>query len=221
MMSDMQILSVNIGRPEHVDGHAALTGICKRPVSGPVAIGPLGVENDAVMDTKNHGGFDQAVYLYGQPDYDFVAAETGREMSPGLFGENLTIAGLESRKIDIGDRFEVGELLFEVTSPRIPCATFAARMRDPQWVKIFFAINRPGVYVRVLKPGLVEAGVPVKHIPFAGPKVPLIELMQDYKNPAPERMRYLMQAPIHRDLVAKYADRLAQGDLLGGTETAP
>ena len=62
----MQILSVNIGRPEHVEGHTALTGICKRPVAGPVAVGPLGVEGDAVMDTKNHGGLDQAVYLYGR-----------------------------------------------------------------------------------------------------------------------------------------------------------
>ncbi len=220
-MSDLQILSVNIGRPEHVEGHAALTGICKHPVSGAITIGPLGVEGDAVMDTKNHGGLDQAVYLYGQPDYDFIAAETGREMSPGLFGENLTLAGLESQSIDIGDRFEVGELLFEVTSPRIPCATFAARMRDPKWVKIFFAINRPGVYVRVLRGGVIEAGMAVNHLPFTGPRVPLLELMYDYKNPAPERMRYLMQAPIHRDLVAKYEDRLAQGDLLAGTGTAP
>jgi MOSC domain-containing protein YiiM len=217
----MRLLSVNVARPEVIEGHSAPTGICKLPVSGAVAVGPLGIEGDAVMDTKNHGGFDQAVYLYGQPDYDFIAAETGREMSPGLFGENFTVAGLESQKIDLGDRFEIGELLFEVTSPRIPCATFAARMRDPQWVKIFFAINRPGVYVRVLRGGAVEAGMAVTHIPFDGPKVPLLELMHDYKNPTPERMRYLMQAPIHCDLAAKYQDRLAQGDLLASTETAP
>ncbi len=129
-MSDMAVLSVNVGKPEHIEGHKAATGICKRPVAGAIEIGPYGLAGDAVLDTKNHGGLDQAVYLYGQPDYDFIAAETGREMAPGLFGENLTIEGLESRAIDIGDRFELGDLLFEVTSPRIPCATFAARMRD-------------------------------------------------------------------------------------------
>jgi MOSC domain-containing protein YiiM len=213
-MGEMKILSVNIGRPEHIDGYKPLTGICKKPVAGAVAVGPYGLAGDAVMDTKNHGGLDQAVYLFGQPDYDVITAATGRAFTPGLFGENLTVAGLESQKVLIGDRFEVGELLLEASCPRIPCATFSARMHDPGWVKTFFAINRPGVMTRVLRPGPVEAGMAVRHIPFAGPRVPLIELMTDYKSPAPERMRYLMQAPIHRDLVAAYEDRLAQGSLL-------
>ena len=213
-MTSMQLLSVNVARPEYIEGHKALTGICKRPVDGPVEIGALGLHDDAVMDTKNHGGPDQAVYLYGKPDYDFWAAEMGRPMPPGLFGENLTLAGLESQKILIGDRFEIGDALFEVTSPRIPCATFAARMGDSLWVRRFFAVNRPGVYVRVLKPGSVEAGMPVRHLPFAGEPIPLIELMQDYKRPSAERMRWLLKAPIHRDLVARYGDLLAQGDLL-------
>ncbi|MDR3474891.1 MAG: MOSC domain-containing protein [Devosia sp.] len=213
-MSTMHILSVNLGRPEHIPGHAAPTGILKRPVEGPVAVGPLGLATDAIMDTKNHGGLDQAVYIYGQPDYDFWSAELGREMPPGLFGENLTIAGLESQKILIGDRFEIGEALFEVTLPRIPCRTFAARMGDSHWVKRFFAVNRPGVYVRVLQPGPVEAGMTARRIPFGGEPVPLIELMHDYKRPSPERMRWLLKAPIHRDLVVRYNDLLAQGSLL-------
>ena len=210
----MQVLSVNVGRPAHIEGHGALTGILKLPVAGPVEIGPLGLAGDAVMDTRNHGGPDQAVYIYGQPDYDFWSAELGRPMLPGRFGENLTIAGLESQKVLIGDRFEIGGVLFEVTSPRIPCATFAARMGDNLWVRRFFAVNRPGVYVRVLKPGSVEAGMTVRHLPFAGEPIPLVELMHDYKRPSPERMRWLLQAPIHRDLVARYNDLLAQGDLL-------
>ncbi len=214
MTIPLQVLSVNVGRPEHIEGHKALTGICKRPATGPVEIGPLGLRHDAVMDTKNHGGLDQAVYLYGQPDYEFWAAELGRPMPPGLFGENLTVAGLESQKVLIGDRFEIGDTLLEVTSPRIPCATFAARMGDSQWVKRFFAVNRPGVYVRVLRPGRIEAGMTVRHTPFAGEPIPMIELMYDYKRPAPERMRWLLQAPIHRDLVARYTDMLAQGSLL-------
>lgn len=220
-MDAMKILSVNVGRPEHIEGHTAQTGICKRPVSGAIEVHELGLAGDTIMDTKNHGGPDQAVYIYGQPDYDFIAAETGRTLVPGLFGENLTIAGLESRKILIGDRLEIGEVLLEVTCPRIPCATFAARMQDPKWVKTFFAINRPGVYVRVLRTGWVEAGMEVGHTPFAGPKVPLIELMSDYKKPSPERMRYLMQAPIHRELATLYEDRLAQGDLLAGAASMP
>ena len=212
-MTGMQLIAVNIGKPEVIPGHKAPTGICKHPETGAVMIAPLGLEDDAVMDTKNHGGPDQAVYMYGQPDYDFFAKETGRSFPPGLFGENLTISGLESQQVHIGDRFEIGEVLLEATSPRIPCATFAARMEDPQWVKLFFAVNRPGVYVRVLHTGKVEAGMTVRHVPYPGERIPLIELMADYKKPAPERMRWLLKAPLHRDLRAKYETALAQGDL--------
>lgn len=212
-MTDMQLIAVNVGKAQVIPGHKAPTGICKHPAPTAVMIAPLGLEHDAVMDTKNHGGPDQAVYIYGQPDYDFFAQHTGRTFPPGLFGENLTIAGLESQQINIGDRFEIGETLLEATSPRIPCATFAARMEDPKWVKLFFAVNRPGVYVRVLRTGKVEAGMAVKHIPHPGERIPLIELMTDYKKPAPDRMRWLLKTPLHRDLRAKYEVALAQGSL--------
>lgn len=213
-MDDMRLLAVSIGKAEYIPGHKALTGICKHAVAGPVAIGAYGLERDAVMDTRNHGGLDQAVYLYGQPDYDFFAAALGRALAPGLFGENLLVSGLESRRIHIGDRFEIGDVLLEATSPRNPCATFAARMGDPHWVKSFHAAGRPGVYGRVLRPGPVEAGMAVRHIPFAGEPIPVTELMHDYKKPSADRMRYLLKAPIHRDLVAQYEAALAQGDLL-------
>ena len=210
----LEIVSVNVGRPERIDGHKAPTGINKRPVTGPVPIGPLGLFGDAVLDSKHHGGPDQAVYLYGLPDYAFFARELGRTLPPGLFGENLTVAGLESARIHVGDRFTIGDVLLEASAPRNPCATFAARMGDVHWVKRFHAAQRPGVYARVLSPGTVAAGVAVTHVPFAGTKVPITELTTDYKKPSRDRMRYLLGAPIHRDLVEQYTAALAQGDLL-------
>lgn len=212
-MTDMHLIAVNVGRPEIIEGHKAPTGICKHPVNGTVAIDLLGLEGDAVLDTKHHGGPDQAVYLYGQPDYDFFERELGRALPPGLFGENLTIAGLESGRIHIGDRFEIGDVLLEASAPRIPCSTFAARMGDPLWVRRFQQARRPGIYVRVLQRGAVEAGMPARHIPFTGEQVPITDLIEDYKAPSPERMRRLLRAPIHRNLVAKYEARLAQGTL--------
>jgi len=205
----MHILCVNIGAAQPTTAKAGLTGIFKQPQPGPVEIGPLGLKGDTIVDTRNHGGPDQAVYLYAQPDYDWWAKDLGRDMSPGLFGENLTIAGLESAKVLIGDRFEIGEVLLEATSPRIPCATFAARMGNPGWVKRFHKALRPGVYVRVLKTGSVRAGDPIRHLPFAGEPIPIIEMMNDYKNPAPERMRRFLKAPLHRDLQARYETALA------------
>jgi MOSC domain-containing protein YiiM len=86
-------------------------------------------------------------------------------------------------------------------------------MGDPLWVKRFQHARRPGVYVRVLRPGAVEAGMPVRHTPFAGEQILTIDLIEDYKAPSPERMRWLLEAPIHRNLRAKYETRLAQGNL--------
>jgi MOSC domain-containing protein YiiM len=207
----MEIVSVNIGKAVPFDNPVGSTGIFKTPQNGPVTVGPYGCEGDDVCDLDNHGGLDQAVYMYGLPDYAFWARELAREMTPGLFGENLTISGLASQDILVGDRFEIGELVLEATAPRIPCVTFGVRMGEGGWVKRFHAANRPGVYGRVLQAGVVEAGMPVHHIRYAGEPIPLIELMYDYKAPSAERMRRLMQAPIHRDLVARYTARLAAG----------
>jgi len=210
----LDILSINIGKPEHIAGYKPLTGINKRPVTGPVEIGPLGLPGDAVLDTKHHGGPDQAVYLYGRPDYAWFEAMLGHSLPDGLFGENLTVSGLESARFNIGDRLVVGEVVLEVSAPRNPCSTFAARMGDPGWVKTFFAARRPGLYARVLQPGRIETGMSIAVTPFAGTRVPVTELTHDYKRPSRERMRYLLEAPIHRDLVEQYTAALSQGDLL-------
>jgi len=212
-MDTFEIVAVNVGKAERIPGYGPLTGINKRPVEGPVEIGPLGLFEDAILDRKNHGGPDQAVYMYGIPDYAFFETDLG-PLPHGLFGENLTVEGLESATINVGDRFSFGDVVLEVSAPRNPCMTFSARMGDPRWVKRFHAAQRPGVYARVLQPGPVEAGMMMRHTPFDGPKIAITELMTDYKKPSRERMRYLLQAPIHRDLVEQYTAALGQGDLL-------
>lgn len=161
----MKLTSVNVATPQPIDGKSGLSGIFKLPQSGPVAIHPLGLENDAIVDTENHGGLDQAVYIYGLPDYDWWAEQLGHEVPPGTFGENLTFSELASASIRVGDQFEIGEVLLEVTYPRIPCVTLARRMNDPKFVKKFHKARRPGIYARVLREGSVAAGMDVLHRP--------------------------------------------------------
>lgn len=209
----MQILSINTGKAQPIDNKTGFTAIFKKPRTEAVSIGELGLEGDEICDLKNHGGPDQAVYLYGQPDYAFWEKELGRELAPGLFGENLTITGLESQKSLVGDRFRIGEVLLEVTSPRIPCSTFAMIMDDKTWVKRFHAAERPGIYTRVLETGTVTAGDEIEFIPYQGEPIPAIAMMTDYKNPAPERMRWFLQAPVHRDMRRDFEAKLAE---LGG-----
>ena len=120
----MQLLSVNLGQ-ERTFLHKRKTfvsGIYKEPAAGPVQINSLGLAGDVIKDSKNHGGVDQAVYVYGQADYAWWMRELGNELTPGAFGENLTIGDLVSAVFMVGDLLHIGDgVILQVTAPRIPC----------------------------------------------------------------------------------------------------
>jgi MOSC domain-containing protein YiiM len=134
------------------------TGIDKQPASGRVAVHPLGLDGDVQVNRKHHGGEGQAVYAYAQEDADFWAAELGRDLPPGRFGENLRTSGLDLRNALLGDRWRVGTALVEVTAWRTPCANFARFWEVPDLVKRFAAHGATGAYLRVLETGEIGAG---------------------------------------------------------------
>jgi MOSC domain-containing protein YiiM len=138
------------------------SGIDKRPMTGRVAVHPLGLDGDVQVNRKYHGGEGQALYAYGQEDADFWSAELGRELPPGRFGENLRVSGLDLTGALLGEQWRIGTTLLEVTAPRIPCANFARFWDEPQLVKRFTARGATGAYLRVLEPGEVGAGDPVE-----------------------------------------------------------
>lgn len=159
-LKNLQLISVNIGKAQPIQNakSSGVTGIFKQPVTSRVPIHALGLAGDTICDTENHGGVDQAVYVYGTDDYAWWAEELGRDMLPGTFGENLTIPGLVSMEYAIGNRFHVGAVILEVTAPRIPCVTIAARMGDPKFAKRFRFAEWPGLYCRVILEGEVQVG---------------------------------------------------------------
>jgi MOSC domain-containing protein YiiM len=189
----MRLVSVNVRLPP-----AGGTAIDKQPVTGPVAVTVDGLAGDGVGNRKHHGGPDQAVYAYGTTDYAWWEHELGRSLVPGTFGENLTIDGLESGPLDIGDRLLVGDVVFEVTAPRIPCATLAGRMGDDRFIRRFRDARRPGVYLRVLMGGHVAAGdrVTLERAPAAS--LPLLELQDLFYDRDADRSRVerALNAPI-------------------------
>ena len=196
----MKLMSVNIGKEQQLQkvDKVITTGIFKLPASGRVRVGELGLEGDVIMDKKHHGGPDQAVYVYGQADYDWWREQLGRDLPPGIFGENLTISELESASFNIGDVLIVGEVKLQVTAPRIPCSDFAARMEDLQWVKKFRAAERPGLYCRVLQQGFVQAGDPVSVEKYAGETLSIAQMYRDhYESKKDEALiRRQLAAPI-------------------------
>lgn len=171
----MQVAQVNRGDPARlkVGGREIETGIFKRPVAGRVAVGECGLEDDAVCDSKHHGGPDQAVYLYSREDYAWWSAELDRDVPFGMFGENLTTSGLDLNAVRVGDRLIADDLELQVTAPRIPCSTLAARMGDSGFARRFMAAARSGAYCRVLRQGTVGQGDPLTLERFDGDSIPL------------------------------------------------
>ena len=196
----MKLISVNLGeiRTQQRKDRMEQTGIFKFPSETPVKVTKLGLTGDVIISKKHHGGPDQAVYVYGLADYEWWSQELGREISPGTFGDNLTIGELQSAEFNIGDYLHVGEVTLQVTAPRIPCSTFAARMADPAWVKKFRRAERPGLYCRVTREGLVQKGEIVSVEKYTAATISLLEMYREYYNShkSEELIRRHLDAPI-------------------------
>lgn len=158
-MEGVAIVAVNIGSPlpMQVGRERILTAIAKVSIAHAVTVDVHGLAGDAIGDTARHGGAGQAVYLYAADDYAWWSAALGRPMPPGTFGENLTLDAWWP-DVRIGDRLLLDSLVLEISFPRIPCATLAARMGDSGFLKAFVKARRPGHYARVIQPGTVRTG---------------------------------------------------------------
>ena len=215
----MQLVSVNVGQEQSIQNgkKTETSGIFKQPVVEPVEITPLGLKGDTIIDTQHHGGPDQAVYVYGAADYDYWSSALGNVVLPGTFGENLTISELESAKFLIGDHLVIGQVILEVTCPRNPCGTLAARMGDPQFVKRFRYAERPGLYCRVIQGGWVLTGAVVAWEQYTGEAVPAIELFRSfYELQLSEAvLRHQLAAPIA--IRARIEKEAQLSKLLGNT----
>ncbi|TNM66564.1 MOSC domain-containing protein [Aliirhizobium smilacinae] len=173
----MKLLAICTGHAEKLPGKSYKTGINKAVVNAAVMVDALGLVGDAVCNKKHHGGPDQAVLLEGSLTLDWWSAELGRDMPFGTFGENLVIENLDNRDVAVGDRFHIGEIVLEATSPRSPCNTLAARMGDPGFSRAFLTAGRPGIYCRIIRPGTLHPADVVEHKLHIGERVPVADLL--------------------------------------------
>lgn len=162
-----RILSVNVGALRAIPGAKSHkpTGIYKEPVNGSVWIDQDGLQGDHTGSVKYHGGPDQAALIYSAQDYAWWESELGRELPPGTFGENLTVTSLGEQPARVGDLWRMGEVTLQLTAPRIPCSTLAARLGEPKFVRMFARANRGGAYARVISAGRLTAGMEVSITP--------------------------------------------------------
>ncbi len=179
-----RVVSVNIATGvQPLSGIRVPSGIGKRPFDGPVSVrdpGPKGtglgsgLVGDLIGDGRHHGGADQAVYAYSRESLDDWAAQLGRSLRDGIFGENLTTGGVDVDGALLGEQWQIGAtVVLAVTEPRIPCNTFRTWMDEPGWVKRFAAAGRPGAYLRIVVGGEIAAGdsIEIVHRPDHGVSV--------------------------------------------------
>jgi MOSC domain-containing protein YiiM len=154
-----KVISVNLGKSRDIIWRkkTVQTGIFKYPVNHPIHLGKKDVVDDDVIDRKYHGGTDKAVYLYSADHYPFW-----KEKFPeltwdyGMFGENITVEGLQEKEIQIGDIYTIGSCRIQVSQPRQPCFKLGVRFETQKIVKEFIQAPFPGFYARVIETGEVQ-----------------------------------------------------------------
>ena len=154
------LLSVNVGgiRQFEFDGREAVSAIWKAPVAGRVAVRGVNLEGDDQADRAVHGGPDKAVYAYAMEDLQWWKGELGRPLEYGEMGENLTTEGVDVNGALVGEHWEIGNAVLEVTEPRVPCWRLGVRMEDKRFPRRFTQAGRPGAYLRIVVEGDVGAG---------------------------------------------------------------
>src|SRR5579864_5702282 len=155
-----RFLSVNVGLPRDVtwNGKTVRTSVWKSPITGRRMVRKLDIDGDAQADLAGHGGEHRAVFVYQMDSYHYWESFLGRnDFTFGQFGENFTVEGLLDNEVCIGDRYRIGDAIFEVTQPRVTCYRVGIRMNEPRMPALLVAHHRPGFYFRVLQEGEVGA----------------------------------------------------------------
>jgi len=195
-----RLLSLNVGLPQDVawHGRTVRTAVWKRPVDGPRQVRRLNIDGDGQGDLAGHGGLNRAVFVYQIDSYQYWQQQLGRQdFEYGQFGENFTVSGLGDDEVCIGDRYRVGEALFEVTQPRVTCYRVGIRMDDPRMPALLVSHHRPGFYLRVLREGPVQAGDEIVKV-ASGPQamtVAEVDGLLYLPGHSPQRVRRALRIP--------------------------
>jgi ferredoxin-NADP reductase/MOSC domain-containing protein YiiM len=174
-----RLLSVNVGLPRDIEwkGRKVHTGIWKNPVRGRCRVRRLNLDGDGQGDLAGHGGEQRAAFVYQIESYRYWQERLKRtDFVHGQFGENLTIEGLPDDAVCIGDRYQIGGALFEVTQPRVTCYRVGIRMDEPRMPALLTSSGRPGFYFRVLQEGDVGAGDEIVKVGEANERMTVAEI---------------------------------------------
>jgi len=179
----MKLISLNVALPRIVEwnGGPVATGIFKEPVPGPVMLRTLNLDGDRQADLSVHGGMSKAVYAYPFEHYAFWKKEfPDMELPYGMFGENFTTEGMFEERVNVGDRFRIGEAELMVSEPRLPCYKLGIKFGRSDIIRRFLQSRRTGFYFAVLKEGKVNAGDKIQLISRDGNDIAISDITRLY-----------------------------------------
>lgn len=216
-----KILSINVGtaREFEYNGRPAKSAIWKSPVVGRIAARGVNLVGDDQADRKAHGGFDKAVYAYAYEDIQWWEQELSRSLIYGEFGENLTTQGIEVNFALIGERWEIGSTVLEVSEPRIPCWRLGVRMNDKTFPRQFTEAMRPGSYLRIIVEGDVGVGDEIRVVEKPKHDLTVRDVFRIYTRDRDEVERLLNVAQIS-DAWKRWANDTLQKAKARSKETA-
>ena len=193
VMSRGRVLSVNVGQAREFEynGRPARSAIWKLPVAGRIAARGVNLAGDDQADRQAHGGPDKAIYAYAIEDIRWWEHELGRPLQPGEFGENLTTEGIDVNGGLVGERWEIGSTLLEVSEPRVPCWRLGVRMNDKHFPRLFIEALRPGAYLRILAEGDVGAGDEIRVVERPDHDLTIRDILRIYARDRAEVGRFL------------------------------
>ncbi len=195
----MNLLSINTSLPTEIEyqGRKISTGIFKKPVEDPVFVKKDNLKDDLQADLKNHGGEHKAVYAFSSDHYPYWSDVLhNSELTPGIFGENLTISGFDESSLHIGDQFSIGQCILEITQPRLPCFKLGIAVNNKKMPRLFIENFATGIYLRVLQEGFIEMGNKVELIKEGKFKVSIKSLFRAYFDKNYQASRSVMETAV-------------------------
>ena len=206
--SAAKLVSINVGTPREFEykGRTAISAIWKSPVSGRVAAKGVNLEGDDQADREAHGGFDKAIYAYALEDLQWWKQQIEQDIEHGQFGENFTTQGLDVNGALVGERWEIGTTILEVSEPRIPCWRFGVRMNDKTFPKKFTQALRPGSYLRIIEEGEVGVGDEIKVVEKPNHNLSIQDVFRIYTKDRDEA-EHILEAELVSDAWKRWASK--------------
>jgi MOSC domain-containing protein YiiM len=212
MATNGRVLSINVGQVREFafNGRPAKSAIWKAPVAGRIAARGVNLEGDDQADREAHGGPDKALYAYAVEDLRWWEERLGRSLPYGQFGENVTTEGIEVNGALVGERWEIGSTVLEVSEPRVPCWRLGVRMEDRKFPRRFIDALRPGAYLRLIVEGNVGAGDEIRVIGKPRHDLTIRDFFRIYYSGDPDELQRLVAIPGISESWREWAESLLQ-----------